>query len=183
MLGTRCSCSWARCSSHSFVRRCSGWASPWTWTRTWQTFLSLTTRTARGEISWSSSRTFSIISSCCRLRIFVQHLNNLKPYPVNVSVVRDDSKSRWNWSRIVLDEYILIFYFFQDEFHQSFGGRPIGGKLLLLWVLAAFENTNQVIWQKLSIMSIAWVEILGFSLGDSPWQVIKQFKWNRNRRD
>ena len=30
-----------------------------------------------------------------RLRGFVQHLNTFKPYPVNVTVVRDDSKSRY----------------------------------------------------------------------------------------
>jgi len=39
-----------------------------------------------------------------RLRVFVQHLNNSKPYPVNVSVVRDDSKSRMNFINHLVDD-------------------------------------------------------------------------------
>lgn len=39
-----------------------------------------------------------------RLRVFVQHLNNFKPYPVNVSIVRDDSKSRMNFINHLVDD-------------------------------------------------------------------------------
>ena len=37
----------------------------------------------------------SKVGTIVRLRGFVQHLNTFKPYPVNVTVVRDDSKSRY----------------------------------------------------------------------------------------
>merc|ERR1712117_331334 len=39
-----------------------------------------------------------------RLRVFVQHLNNFKPYPVNVTIVRDDSKSRMNFINHLVDD-------------------------------------------------------------------------------
>jgi len=39
-----------------------------------------------------------------RLRGFVQHLNTFKPYPVNVTVVRDDSKSRNSFINHLVDD-------------------------------------------------------------------------------
>jgi len=39
-----------------------------------------------------------------RLRVFVQHLNNFKPYPVNVTILRDDSKSRINFINNLIDD-------------------------------------------------------------------------------
>merc|ERR1712179_193200 len=39
-----------------------------------------------------------------RLRTFVANLNSSKPFPVNVTVVRDDSKSRMNFVNHLVDD-------------------------------------------------------------------------------
>jgi len=39
-----------------------------------------------------------------RFRVFIQYLNSFKPYPVNVTIVRDDSKSRMNFIKNLIDD-------------------------------------------------------------------------------
>lgn len=39
-----------------------------------------------------------------RFRVFIQYLNSFKPYPVNVTIVREDSKSRMNFINNLIDD-------------------------------------------------------------------------------
>ena len=76
--------------------RCLESANLWMLTRTWLTCLNWKMRTVTGaqDCELNLNRQ-SKVGTIVRLRGFVQHLNPFKPYPVNVTVVRDDSKSRY----------------------------------------------------------------------------------------
>merc|ERR1712107_741580 len=79
-----------------------------------------------------------------RLRIFVQHLNNFKPYPVNVSIVRDDSKSRMNFINHLVD----------DRAEASFS----------YYEFASFGNSNKVITFQVLRLSQVLTKIIKYLL-------------------